>query len=87
MVVFCSLQGVALLVLGTAAGISQLKDFVGRAGQALKDLTYPKPGAILRLTCAVLLSSAALTLIVWGLDRGFSSVLLPPVQQKLPGVS
>lgn len=86
MFLYC-LQGVALVVLGGGAAISRLRDFLGKAGQVLKELTYPKPGAILRLTCAVLFSSAALTLIVWGLDKGFSSVLVPPVTRKFTGMS
>lgn len=81
------LQGVALLVLGAGAGLAQLQAFMGSAWRVLGELTYPKPGAIARLTVAVLLSSAALTLIVWGLDTGFAKLLLPPFARKLSGMS
>ncbi|BDA48452.1 hypothetical protein COCOBI_12-1310 [Coccomyxa sp. Obi] len=81
------IKGVALLVLGAGTGLAQLQAFMGSAWRVLGELTYPKPGAIARLTIAVLLSSAALTLIVWGLDTGFAKLLLPPVAHKLSGIS
>ncbi len=81
------LQGIALLVLGAGAGLAQLQAFMGSAWRVLGELTYPKPSAITRLTVAVLLSSAALTLIVWGLDTGFAKLLLPPFARKLSGMS
>ena len=42
-----------------------------------RELTYPEPRDILRLTLLVLACSAALTALVWGIDKAFASLLLP----------
>jgi hypothetical protein len=59
------------------------RGYAAAALQLLGELTYPSPRAIARLILAVLLSSAALTLLVSCLDRTYMHVLLPPVARKL----
>ena len=48
-----------------------------------RELTYPKPKEMLRLTLIVLACSALLTALVWAIDAAFASVLLPPVLRKM----
>ena len=48
-----------------------------------RELTYPKPKEMLRLTLIVLACSALLTALVWAIDTAFASVLLPPVLRKM----
>ena len=48
-----------------------------------RDLTYPDPRDILRLTCIVLAATAILTALVWGMDRVFNALLLPPVARRI----
>lgn len=73
---FCFWQVVGTFVL-------MGRGYAAAALQLLGELTYPSPKGIARLTLAVLLSSAALTLLVFGLDRAYMHVLLPPVARKL----
>ena len=47
-----------------------------------RELTYPEPRDILRLTLLVLACSAVLTALVWGIDTAFASLLLPPMIRK-----
>lgn len=48
-----------------------------------RELTYPDPRGILRLTLIVLAASAVLTALVWCIDQTFATLLLPPVAHKL----
>ena len=48
-----------------------------------RELTYPDPRGILRLTFIVLAASAVLTALVWSIDRVFAALLFPPVAQRL----
>ena len=48
-----------------------------------RELTYPEPKEMLRLTLIVLACSALLTALVWAIDAAFASVLLPPVLRKM----
>ena len=48
-----------------------------------RELTYPDPRGVLRLTFIVLAASAVLTALVWSIDRTFAALLLPPVATKL----
>ena len=50
-----------------------------------RELTYPDPKDMLRLTLIVLACSALLTALVWAIDAAFASVLLPPVVRKMAG--
>lgn len=47
-----------------------------------RELTYPEPRDIMRLTLLVLACSAILTALVWGIDQAFASLLLPPMIHK-----
>ena len=70
------MQGIAIFVVTSRA-------YAAAALKLLGELTYPSPKAIARLTVAVLLSSAALTLIVFSLDQAYMRTLLPPVARRL----
>lgn len=48
-----------------------------------RELTYPDPRGILRLTMIVLAASAAMTALVWSIDRVFAALLLPPIARKM----
>lgn len=69
-------QGIAICVVTSRA-------YMAAALKLLGELTYPSPRGIARLTMAVLLSSAALTLVVYNLDQAYMRTLLPPIARKL----
>ncbi len=48
-----------------------------------RELTYPDPRGILRLTFIVLAATAVLTALVWSIDRTFAALLFPPVARRL----
>ena len=48
-----------------------------------RELTYPEPREMLRLTLTVLACSAVLTALVWAIDTAFAALLLPPVARKM----
>ena len=48
-----------------------------------RELTYPDPRGILRLTLVVLAASAILSALVWSIDRAFAALLLPPIARRM----
>lgn len=71
-------RGLTELLHFVPQAFSQLGAFLQKAFSELPSLAYPKPRAILSMTSAVLLTSAALTLLVYGLNSAFAKLLMSP---------
>jgi preprotein translocase subunit SecE len=65
---------------------SATREFLAAAAAEVRQLTYPNPGAMLRMTAAVLLSSVVLTLAVQGLDAAFAALLQRGLLLQLLGL-